>query len=346
MGSDRLNESNSTKKRLLKMIWAARRKWGMALAALAVVVYGLVAWGIGKWERRQVAAPVCPGAAGQAQNRVYMPFVTNAYSPPGKKGVGDTYNVCEAAELVGADYRYNWSYNPGNCPNAEDIPMVWGLSSWGRLQANPSLLGGDSNCLMGPNECDRKGQCNATPYEVAVMWRELEAWLHVHAPRITCLVSPAPSHINPDWLDQFRAHYITLYGEAPQLDYLAVHCYGGFEFCKGQIQDAIAKCRAWEGCKGVWVTEFAYWPNWSASQGIAEMGKLVAWMEEIPEVDRYFWFQTYIKNDGSEPWWYGGHISPMTPSLVSCSQWQGDTCLRWQLTEFGYWYWIAHTWRF
>ena len=61
---------------------------------------------------------------------------------------------------------------------------------------------------------------------------------------------------------------------------------------------------------------------------------------------RYCQFQAAIKNNGTEPWWWGGRVTTWTPAIVGCDIWDGRECVNPYLTQIGYWYTVADTWVF
>jgi hypothetical protein len=335
---------------------------------LASLLISLVMWGcraacyIETWYPIQPASPLqvspliydpilyysaCPTCPPCPTNPTARPTIKPTYQanptaqptsqPTGKKGVGDTYSICEASTLTGSHWRYNWTYAPGECPGVEDVPMIWNAAYAEMIIDNPGLLGGDSQFVMGFNEPN--SQTAISPEEGAALWWHIEQTFPNKL-----LVSPAPSQYDPNWLVRMRDSYHSQFGGYPRFDRLAAHCYGPSEYCQGVIQQYIDWCNAW-GCGGVWVTEFGNMPtsggSWESSDVIAGVWQLVSWMEQNPAIERYAWFETFIYNDGQhgEWWWNGGSPSPNTPSLVS---WNGA---EWERTELGWWYLGAHTWR-
>jgi hypothetical protein len=237
------------------------------------------------------AGPVAQEAA--LEHAIYLPTVMSNYTPPAyspKKAVANTYGRCDVVKEVGGQMQYGWGLRPKACEGVENIPMIWGREQWLAAMTGAEL-GGNSDYLLGFNEPDIGEQAGLHPYEAAVMWRQIEHkfWDYI-------LISPAPSHLDPEWLERFRNAYITMYDEPPRLDGLAAHCYADAGFCKGTVQKYINWCNEWEGCEEVWVTEFAWWEgDWRG-----EMDNFIGWMEAEPTVTAYFWFASLVK--GSERW--------------------------------------------
>lgn len=232
--------------------------------------------------------------------------VYHAYAPAvikttnAKKGIGLSYRHCEDVAAVGASWEYGWCACPCDCDYRDDVPMLWGYQQLG------ATVSGDSDWLLGFNEPDRPEQANLTPWEAAELWRALDA---EHADRL--LVSPAPSHLDPQWLQRFRWAYALRYGESPRLDALAIHCYGGFEGCKAVIEQVVGYANEWGVEGGVWVTEFATPPCLfsSQSEALAQARALIQWMDAEPRVARYAWFASRINGDE----WWGPDPACMAP---------------------------------
>jgi hypothetical protein len=138
---------------------------------------------------------------------------------------------------------------------------------------------GNSRWVLGPNEPDLWTGDTIAP--VVNEWNSMEMrlsdWL---------FVSPAPSHLHPDWLTQFRDAFYQRYGRWPMLDAIAIHCYQSADQCIELIERYKRLAQDWGVPEG-WVTEFAYtseaWgPAW---QG--EIKKLVAYMDSDPWISRY-----------------------------------------------------------
>ena len=108
------------------------------------------------------------------------------------------------------------------------------------------------------------------------------------------------------WLDEFRAAYINLPENTshapPRLDKLAVHCYSEnlYDDCRAVVDWAIQRCGQWDGCTGVWLTELGW--LWNPPEQW-EVCALIEWLNQREGLERWFWFTSWIKDDGSEWWW-------------------------------------------
>lgn len=207
--------------------------------------------------------------------RMYLPMIQR--QPIQKKGIGlpKEHQDCSQIGLVNAAWYYDWSPTPLDCWDAESVSMVWGKSI-------PSFITGTSPYLLGFNEPDRADQSNLTPQEAAQLWGYIESYYPNKK-----LISPAPSHENPEWL---REWYVLA---QPQLAGLALHCYlPTAQECIDLVQKYISWAREWD-VPEIWVTEFAF-EDWAEAQVFIE------WMEREPIVRRYAWFASRI--DGDESW--------------------------------------------
>ena len=271
----------------------------------------MVASGLLSWLAVMLAVVLSSVTAG-GPGKVLMPLLGKAPAPP-KLGIAGASPT--QVKTLGGSWYHNWGPMPGVAAGVEAVPMIWGRDV-------PTTVGGNSMYLLGMNEPDMDGQSNLTPQEGAQIWRKIEL-----AFPGKLLISPVPSHEDPEWLVRFRDAYRAMYGRWPRLDGLALHCYipeqGG---CIALGQKYVGWARAW-GANEIWVTEFAYLPMW-AQNAEAQAREFVAWLEAEPLVKRYAPFTAYIR--GGDPNW--PHTDPATnPSLFVAS---GST----QLTAMGRWY--------
>jgi len=162
---------------------------------------------------------------------------------------------------------------------------------------NVTLLGGNSDWLMGFNEPDLcPEQACLTPDMAAILWRDVERkWPDRK------LVAPVPSHLHPAWIEQWRASYIELYGQAPRVDALALHCYfRTARDCIALAQRYEALAQSW-GVREGWVTEFAFTPavaNWQA-----QIAGFVAYLERSTFWTHYAPFVSYTPCVTDDPYW-------------------------------------------
>ncbi len=244
--------------------------------------------------------------------KVWMPLLERAPDPP-KLGIAGATPA--QVKALGGSWYHNFGSSPESAGGVEAVPMIFGRDV-------PQKVGGNSAYLLGMNEPDKGGGANLTPEEGAQVWRKIEL-----AFPDKLLVSPQPSHEDPEWLVRFREAYRAAYGRWPRLDGLAMHCYipepGG---CIALGQKYVGWARAW-GVGQIWVTEFSYLPKW-APNAEAQTREFVAWLEAEPLVKRYAPWTSYIR--GGEPYW--PHTDPGTnPSLFT-----GPTST--ELTAMGRWY--------
>ena len=241
-------------------------------------------------------APEPPGA----EYQLFIPAVTR--QPTSLKRGLATHHPEVAADvgLLGVTWRYNWLADIPTAPGVESVPMVYSAKVLVQLLTGARRIGGDSSYLMGFNEPDRSAQANLTPAEAVAPWLLLE---RIYPDRL--LVSPAPSHLHPEWLAEFRTVFTKAVGRPPRFDVLAVHCYFANDAsgCRAVIEQAAGYARDWNIEGGVWVTEFG--PVCSAegfdtTMAESEASEFVQWLEAHPQVTRYAWFPARL--DGSEYW--------------------------------------------
>jgi hypothetical protein len=193
---------------------------------------------------------------------------------------------------------------PTVAAGVEMVPMAWA-----EYRMEPPA-GGNSPWLMGFNEPDRPGQANMCPQYAAYAWRRLE---QLHAGRK--LVSPAPSHEDPGWLDAFVAAYQGLYGCRPRLDALACHAYlRSAGEVMALVGTFVKRAQAWGVAGGTWLTEFNFTAGncKSEKQALAETRACLAALDAEPGVSRYAWFSNRQKiGEG----WTGGKTENMAPLI-------------------------------
>lgn len=210
---------------------------------------------------------------------LYLPeisYVAPHTSP--KKGIAPNYPHGEDWAQTGAVWGYVYSSWTWNISGIEMIPMIRAD------HPNDPIGGGNSRWLLGSNEPDLAG---------IPMSQQVSVWHDVAETSGRLLVSPAPSHLHPEWLAQFRETYQETYGVYPHWDALAIHCYLTVESCKILVGSVIEEADAWGISGGVWVTEFAF-------DSSAEMRDFVDWMETQPRITRYAWYTNRLKGD---EWW-------------------------------------------
>lgn len=190
-------------------------------------------------------------------------------SSPAKKGLANSWAskyLCDAA-LVGASWQYTYYPAADRCGDIESVPMI------DRPEHMNIPIRNDSPFVLVLNEPD----VNSVTVQQAVdLWLIIEAMYPNKR-----LVSPAPSHLHPEWLAQFLEACTSRGCKMPSA--LAVHCYLSEPQCETHVQNVIQLADQWGITGGVWVTEFAF-------SGTADLQKFVAWMEANPRVARYAYF--------------------------------------------------------
>jgi hypothetical protein len=172
--------------------------------------------------------------------------------------------------------------------------MIWGMDDWYDVIMRDGEIGGNSQYLLTFNEPDIGGQSGLSPIKAAFMYY----FIQLKFPHFK-LMSPAPSHLDVEWLVRFRKAYIEMWGSPPRLDGLAVHCYAEASFCIPTVRKAVNWCNEWEGCQEVWVTEYAWWEG----EWRNEVQTFLDWCKSEPTVSRVYWFASYV---GGKEWWGKG----------------------------------------
>jgi Glycosyl hydrolase catalytic core len=279
-----------------------------------------------------------PLPATEARARVYLPLLTMAPFLVAKKGLAG--GPCRIVEYAGAAWYYGWNasgidcrisravkYQPGT---AWFVPMIWGPEEL--ISAAGLAAGNRIRVALGPNEPDRPDQANMTPAEVAVFQRWME---QRYASTGWHLVAPAIS-TRSVYLELVYAEYLRQYGEAPQWQALALHCYRPTaQDCIEDISYYVALARKWNLPGGVWVTEFGFHPCWSGTadstadmvNALRQAETLVRWLEATPEITAYAWFVSQARNDESWIVWSGPHCGTRLYDPVAG-----------RFTTFGEWY--------
>lgn len=228
--------------------------------------------------------------------QAYLPVMVRQPTPTPipVRGAGSTYDRCEALQLAGATWYYDWGPHPALCEGVEAVPMIWG-------RGINVEIGGNSQWLLGFNEPELstqttsglapeiKLQANITPTLAAELWREIEI-LHPDKK----LVSPATVFLV--WLTTWWNEYQRLYGAIPRVDAVAIHCWQQMtareaaNLCRRQVTQA----RAWANERGiseVWCTEwyqFSCFPE-GMEGSVAYLEEMLPWLET--HADRHAWFQ-------------------------------------------------------
>lgn len=249
----------------------------LLLLALLASALGACAAGLPRPLPESFVSPIDNPFGGRERHVYYFPMLLRA---PNKLGMAGCPATPESMTAFGGAWCYSWCPDPGAPAGYEAVPMIWGASD----VRQP--VGGNSAWLMGFNEPDLTGQANLSPEAAARLWRDVE---RRHPDRK--LVAPAPSHLHPEWLPQFRAAYRQLWGAAPRLDALALHCYlQRAEECLWQLGRFEAWAREWAPAGQppleVWVTEFAFMQSFGLDAE-RQAREFIATLERDPLVQRY-----------------------------------------------------------
>lgn len=232
-------------------------------------------------------------------HQVFVPVVMREY--PNYRGVGSTYNQCDDVKRIGGSWYYSWRREPTICKDVEAVPMLWDEASVDKE------IGGNSDWLLGFNEPDLPTQANITPTLAAELWHEIE---RVYPDKR--LVSP--SVLSLAWLNEWYGACRVLYGRAPRLDAIAVHCYGAWTAAGGAMTciDTLGRFVDWAKAHDVpevWITEYAFLPCWSEGEpgSIEFMDAMQTYFKSEPAITRHAWFQ--LSYEGRESWSWGSHCN-------------------------------------
>ena len=182
-------------------------------------------------------------------------------------------------QALGVSWLWNWGTEPPVFEGIESVPCVWSAAFFGKP------LGGNSEWVIGPNECEQYDQCNTSPEVMAVAWRDLE-----EAYPDRKLTSPQVVQPDRHWLEEWYAAYVLYYGQAPRLDAIAIHTYiwNDIEDYKRQVLYYIDLAKKW-GVPEVWITEWTFAPmlDGTVRNSAQALADYVTWLDAQPMVTRY-----------------------------------------------------------
>lgn len=192
-----------------------------------------------------------------------------------KKGLANSWAskyLCDVS-LVNATWQYTYYPAADRCGDVESVPMI------NSPQTVNVPIRNDSPFILVLNEPDANG---VSVQQAVDLWRIIEA---IYPDKR--LVSPAPSHLHPEWLAQFLEACALRGCKMPSA--LAAHCYLGELQCETHVTNVVKLADQWGIAGGVWVTEFAF-------QSTTDLQKFIAWMEANPRITRYAYFTNRGEN--------------------------------------------------
>jgi hypothetical protein len=233
------------------------------------------------------------------RSKTYLPVVANNYRTSKKcVGLSSGFSI---EKMLTLGTRCTYVYSPG----VSDLP---GIEYAGMVHIDAITVTGSAPYFFGFNEPDLGrfgGGDPVTPQEAAEIWPRVVA-----ANQGKLAVSPAPSHLHPEWLAQFYQAHQARWGYPPKLDVLAIHCYGVADFCIGIVSRTIGYAEQWN-IPQVWVTEFAFsgaWQNKYPPNATwqSEAQRFIGWMDDQPRIGRYYWWAMMYDTDDPQQWWNYG----------------------------------------
>ena len=201
----------------------------------------------------------------------------------GKKGYG---GKAEAAEKLGAYWRYGWDAGGESMLDMEYVPMRHNANWDSFIKINSKL---NVTHLLGFNEPMQKDQANMSMEKVLEMWPKLQA-------SGLRLGSPCPTDGTVNWLYEFidKADEQGL-----RVDFVAVHYYKG-NWTDEKLIGWLSKIHERTG-RPIWLTEFNNGAPWVKNHNPTkqEQAKMIddycRAMDRAPFVERYAIFN--MKNE-------------------------------------------------
>jgi len=209
------------------------------------------------------------------QHSLYFPLIISQVN---KFGIAGCPISCKT---IGCSWCYSWSSNPGIINNTETVPMIWD-----ETRVNEKI-GGNSKYLLGFNECDLSGQCNLSPKNAVEPWYIVEQ----NNPD-KLLVAPVPSHLNPNWIIEFREEFYKKYNKYPRFSVLAFHCYEPWAIdCINLGNKFIKLAKEWN-INEVWCTEFAFLEAYNKDYK-NQINIFINWLDSNDMITRYAPYVSY-----------------------------------------------------
>ena len=223
---------------------------------------------------------------------------------------GITLATQQDAEMLGAQWTYQYYPSVSDYGAIDNVPMVRDAVQWSQIKAkkiavspNPYLL-----TINEPDQCPEQACLN--PEEGARLWVEIELMFPDRK-----LVTPAPSHLRLEWLVRFYASFYAQYNRLPRVDVIAAHCYlWSAQECINYLEQVKQITRAY-GVSEIWVTEFGFSPceTRSLNDTAREITAFVNWMKADSMITRYAWFTTRVPANAS---WVGVQYWCASPGLI------------------------------
>jgi hypothetical protein len=206
--------------------------------------------------------------------------------PSHKKGISlacgyDNMDRLESeTRKLNVSWLWNWGTQPPIFSGIESIPTIWDMSHIGEP------LGGNSQWVIGPNECEQDDQCRTSAWIVAREWPRLVATYPGRK-------YGSPQVVNPEkrYLEDFVAFYKAQNnGSPPPMDAIIIHTYWGnnIEDYKKQVLYYIELAKKWD-IEEVWITEFAFAPvmDGTVRSSARQLAEYITWLDAQPMVKRY-----------------------------------------------------------
>jgi len=233
----------------------------------------------------------------EPQPRIYLPLIAKTQSKKGISlacGYEDMDRMAREVAELGVSWVWNWGPTPPLFPGVESVPCIWDDTVIG------AVLGGNSEWVIGPNECDQHDQCNRSPEYMARAWAELE-----RAYPDRKLTSPQIVKWDQRWLEEWYAAYQAQNGgRAPKIDALAIHTYWGNDITayQEQVRYYIALAQRW-GVKEVWVTEFTIAPGLDRTvrATVDDLRSYITWLDQQPMITHYAPWTNRVECAGFPP---------------------------------------------
>ncbi len=224
--------------------------------------------------------------------------VQSEMSKSAKRGVAFNFPTVDDAQALSPyiSWDYNWGPNISydvismwfDYNDVQFCPMAWNQSFNAERIRNYVKAHPSCKYLLGFNEPNLTDQCNLTPQQAALYWRQVVAL----AKELNLkLVAPAMNYGTLDgysdpikWLDDFFAiDGINL----DDIDVISLHCYMGNSAALMGFVDRFDKYG-----KPIWMTEFCGWGKNINSQlaQINYMCEVLNYFEQTDKIERYSWF--------------------------------------------------------